>query len=311
MKFLPLDVYDVSSQNKYKIIKHLLSATPHSRGDSAKTLNLSSVTVGKIACPMLDGGILVAEKTSGGVGRSTELLCASPALCVLVINLGSLAFSAYLVTLDGAETTLYKHPRNQSCSYAEDINVFLSTTERKLNELSSNTIIGVFVSYYDKHPAELGVSIGSALGTEPDVIMHSQEALGIAYKNRGIDIALHIDISETVKPMLFVGGKSISRTAVGYTPKEANEYDIALELAQYLKSLFKATVPNTIAIDSESVTADKRFFELVASKASDIEDVPQGYFPTVIDQRNASLISEAALDVITELYAKRLANIID
>ena len=155
------------------------------------------------------------------------------------------------------------------------------------------------------------MSIGSVLGLEPDIIMHSQDALGIAYRNRGIDIALHIDISEIVKPMLFVDGKSISRSANGYTPKEANEYDIALELAQYLKSLFKATVPNTIAIDSESVTADKRFFELVESKASDIIDTAQKSFPSVIDQRNITLISEAALDVITELYAKRLANIID
>ena len=311
MKILPLDVCDVSSQNKYKIIKHLLSATPLSRGDSAKALGLSSVTVGKIASSMLDGGILVRQKTSGGVGRSTELLSASPSLCVLAINFGEDAFCASLITLDKAQRTLHKHPRNKSYSYTEDINVFLSTTERKLNEMSNNIFIGVFVSYYDKSPKELGVSVGSVLGLEPDIIMHSQDALGIAYRNRGIDIALHIDISEIVKPMLFVDGKSISRSANGYTPKEANEYDIALELAQYLVSLFKTVLPNTIAIDSESVTADKRFFELVESKASDIIDTAQKSFPSVIDQRNITLMSEADLDVITELYAKRLANIID
>ena len=310
MKIMPLDVCDVSSQNKYEIIKYLLSCAPHSRNDAADAISLSSVTVGKIASSMLCRNILIGERETGARGRSTELLCASPSLSVLSIGFWGTSMSASFVTLSGIEKTILKHLRNDSFDYAEDMCVFLASVQRKIANMTDADIIGVFVTYSDKSPKQLGVDVGMLLGIEPDVIISAEEALGIAFGHRKeCEIALHISIDYNVKARLFVNGMNISKNACRYTPAEQNEYAIALELARYLAELFKTVIPDSIAIDSETVTADKRFFELISNEASRTAKLEADSFPAIIYQRNIRLTSEAALNVILELYAKKLAGI--
>ena len=310
VKILPLDVYDVSSQNKYEIIKYLLSTTPHSRNAVAQAKNLSSVTVGKIASAMLKRNILVGERGPSLRGRSTELLCASPLLSILHLRFNENSFSASFITLDSIERLITKRQKNDSFEYADDLQIFITTLQRKLLSFSNVDIVGVFVTYVDKHPKSRGVDVGKLLKIEPDIIINEEEAIGIAFGHRkDCDIALHLNIDYRVIARLFVHGKNISQNALGYKVAEGNEYDIALELSKYLANLLKTIIPDTISIDSENITADKRFFELVAKNVSRITKLPINELPMAIDQRNISLTAESALIVITELYAKRLADI--
>ena len=310
MNILPLDVCDVSPQNKYEIIKYLLSTDAHSRNETADAINLSSVTVGKIASAMLSRNILKSERMSGPKGRSTELLYASPDLSILCITLNETTFVASLVTLDGVEKQITKRPKNDSFEYAEDTCIFIASVQRKIANIQNSQIIGVFVAYSYKSPKKLGVNVGMLLGIEPDVIISADEAIGTAFAHRkDCDVALHINIDYRIRPNLYVNGKNISEKAIGLAPDEQNEYAIALELSKYLSNLFKTVIPNAISINSEAVTADKRFFEFVNNNVSKITKIPTNDLPAVIDQRNISLIAEAALHLITELYIKRLANI--
>ena len=120
MKIAPLAIDGVSSQNIYDCARLLLSPAPISRNEAAERLGLSSVTVGKVAAAMLDGGLLSAEKRKGAKGRSAELYRAPDPFAVLLILLGKQNFSAYVSNRSsgnrsGSVGWLHVPQENDSC----------------------------------------------------------------------------------------------------------------------------------------------------------------------------------------------------
>ncbi len=311
MKFAPLAIDGVSSQNIYDCAKLLLSPTPISRNEAAERLELSSVTVGKVAAAMLDGGLLRAEKRKGAKGRSAELYRAPDSFAVLLILLGKRNFSASLLTLDKTRRTVRSRLVNESLCYEDDAKVFLASLFSLISAPVINGLFSVTVIYEGKSPSSLGVDFRTTLGCEPDIVIERKLALGEYFAKNSADVtSLYVSIDERINYELYSKGSFLSEKAKGHKLDSKDDTAIAFELAKGLATLFEYTVPKEVAISSASVTVDKRFTELVAKILYQKVSFEESDKPVFIDERDMSLVGSFALERSLEIFSKKLAGIL-
>ena len=308
MNIRKLNVPDVSAQNKFDIITELLLTPQSTRRDVASASHLSSVTVGKVVCAMLEDGILVSSKLHNTRGRSTEILFPMPTLRALLILIRDTAFYASYIMLDGKEEQIIVRHRNESLDLEDDIRVFLAAVRIEIE--AEKDIIGVYLVHSTKSPSKLGINIPLMLGLVPSLVSEFYDTLGMffesAYPN---DTALYIDIGDRVRYNLYAGGKALSQNAIGHTLEERNEYSVALEVSKRLSSLFEFVVPSVIAMSSDKITADKRFIDFVASELSKRGRIKESAMPRFIYDRDISLVGNVILQKSVEALAKELAGL--
>ena len=305
-----LDAHGVSPENKYQIIKYLLSPELHSRTDAAKSVSLSAVTVGKVASAMQQRGILCSEQREGGRGRSTELVFASRELSAICIELGQGFFRCTRQKIDKTSAILCESRVNDSLSYEDALLRFLDTASTELGAIPQKDIMGISLLYDKEYLGARGTDVKAIDGLSPDAVLSSSGAIGLYFANRYPDkVCLRVLVSDKIYTSLYANGINLSERGMGYVAEGSDELGIISELCKHLKTLFETVVPHSVIVESDRITADKKLNRHIFSTVKNITNLSEEHMPIFEDVKDLSFCESAALELIVDIYSRQLAGL--
>ena len=307
MTMLPLNINDVSPQNKFDVITHLLCTPETSRNETASAVGLSAVTVGKVVSRMLERGLLDATSAQGQRGRSTEMLTPRKTLKALVVLIKESVCHANFILADRTRINVLTHHRNESFQTVEDVDIFLSKLRSAIQE--EENIFGVYVVCELRSFSYREIDFKSSLGQTPDRIMTLEEVMGICFNTRyPSKTVLYVDINEYIRYSLYSNGSSLSKNAQPKLPEERDERSIANYISSELISLFEVIVPDIVAIVSDKITADRRFVDYLLKRVTQKAELPQELLPTFICDKDTDMIGDTVFDIGINAFAKNLSG---
>jgi hypothetical protein len=298
----------VSPENKYLLIKHLLSPATHTRAETAKEVSLSSVTASKVINAMLEAGLLSSEKASGARGRATEIVHPSSGLCALSVSLGENRISASLIGIAGTLIESVSETVNFSLPYEDGLRVFLQRASERFSLSSRELLMGTALIYENDAMRQKSKYIEHALPIKPDAVITRSEAVGCFFSALDIEgSALYLEANDAVHAELFFAGHSVSKNSLGARLESHSDQYVAHRLSEFLITTFQTVVPEYVYITSDTVTTDKKFPSIIRKYLAN-NNIPDDIIPRFIDKRNISPENTAVLLTLTDITARRLSG---